>query len=106
VLRVAPANLGCDAQVPPYGSVTFKIEVTAPEQVVALADNGASLSTSWSAGFVGGSSDDLVVRDPAGSVVVRDGEVLIIPDRAWPRLAGYFVCPSSTALCVLLVDPQ
>jgi hypothetical protein len=106
VLRVAPANLGCDALVPPYGSVTFKIEVTAPEQVVALADNGASLSTSWSAGFVGGSSDDLVVRDPAGSVVVRDGEVLIIPDRAWPRLAGYFVCPSSTALYVLLVDPQ
>ena len=105
-LRVAPANLGCDAMAPPYGSVTFRIDATAPEQVVALADTGATLSTFWSAAFVGGSSGESLVRDPAGSVVVRDGEVLRIPDGSWPRLAGYFVCPSSNALYVLFVDPQ
>lgn len=105
-LRVAPADLGCDAIAAPYRSITFRIDATAPEQVVALTNTGASLSTFWSAGFVGGSSADPVVRDPSGSVVARDGEVLPIPEAARPRLAGYFICPSSNALYVLFVDPQ
>lgn len=105
-LRVAPPNLGCDAMAPEYRSVTFAIDAAAPEHVVARTDSGTTLSTFWSAGFEGGSSEDPVVRDPAGAVVARDGEVLRIPEGAWPRLAGYFVCPSSNALYVLLVDPS
>lgn len=105
-LRAAPDNLGCDAIAPTYRSVTFVIDVTAPDQVVARADTGETLTTFWSAGFVGGSSADPVVRDPAGSVVARDGDVLAMPEGAWPRLAGYFVCPSTNALYVLLQDPE
>ena len=105
VLRPAPPDLGCDAIAPPYRTVTFRIDASAAEQVAAITDTGAQLSTFWSAGFRGGSSVDPVVRDPAGAVVVVDGDKLTIPDRAWPRLAGYFVCPSNNALYVLLRDP-
>ncbi len=105
-LRAAPSNFGCEAVGVPYRSVTFRIDATADDQVIAVADTGGSLQTFWSAGFAGGSSDDRVVRDPAGSVVARDGQVLPIPARAWPRLAGYFVCPYVNAVYVLLVDPQ
>jgi hypothetical protein len=45
------------------------------------------------------------VRDPAGQVIAADGEALPIPEGAWPRLHGYFVCPSADALYVLLQDP-
>jgi hypothetical protein len=103
-LRTAPPDLGCDAIPPPYRQVTFRIDAAAEEQVSALTDTGARLVTYWSAGFRAGSADDPVVRDPSGSVVVADGEVLSIPHEEWPRLHGYFVCPSFAALYVLL-DP-
>jgi hypothetical protein len=105
-LRVAPADLGCDAMGVPYRSVTFMIDPKAREQVIARADDGRSLRTFWSAGFAGGSAEDPVIRDPAGAIVVRDGDVLDIPLDSWPRLAGYFVCPSTSALYVLLEDPR
>lgn len=105
-LRLAPSNLGCDLQAVSYRSVTFRIEAAAPEQVVAIADNGESLLTFWSAGFTGGSSADPVVRDPARSPVAKDGELLPIPVATWPRLAGHFVCPAATAIYILLVDPR
>ena len=34
------------------------------------------------------------------------GDVLDIPDVEWPRLAGYFVCPSTDALYILAEDPS
>jgi hypothetical protein len=33
-------------------------------------------------------------------VVARDGDVLAIPEGAWPSLGGYFVCPSPNALYI------
>lgn len=106
VLHAAPANLGCDSIAPPYRVVTFRIDASALEQVSAVTDTGARLTTFWAQGFRGGSSADPVVRDPSGSVIVADGDVLVIPGQDWPRLAGYFVCPSPDALYVLLADPS
>ena len=105
VLQLAPADLGCDAMGVPYRSVMIKIEPAAADSVTAVTDLGATLRTFWSLGFVGGPPDDPVVRDPAGQVVATDGERLEIPEGAWPRLHGYFVCPSTNALYVLLEDP-
>jgi hypothetical protein len=103
VLQPAPANLGCDTMAPPYSSVTFHIDPTAAEAVTATTNAGATLKTFWSPGFVGGAAD---VQDPNGQVVVKDGDVLEIPGDAFPRLKGYFVCPSPDALYVLLQDPS
>lgn len=105
VLREAPADLGCDAIRPPYDAVTFHIDPSAEEHVFATTDTGTAVLTFWSAGFVPGSSADPVVRDQGGQVVVRDGDVMFIPPAAWPRLHGYFVCPSSDAIYVLREDP-
>jgi len=106
VLRAAPPDLGCDAVGVPYEQVRFRIDATAEEQVLAVADTGAVLRTFWSLGFLAGSSAEPAVRDPAGQLVVADGDVLVIPDRAWPRLHGHFVCPSIDALYVFLRDPS
>ena len=103
VLQPAPANLGCDTMAVPYRSVTFKIDPAAADPVTATTDGGATLKTFWSVGFVGGAAD---VQDPNGQVVAKDGDVLEIPQDAFPRLKGYFVCPSSDALYVLLQDPS
>ena len=104
-LRQAPADLGCDAIGVPYRQVMFRIDPSAVEHVSAITNTGAALRTFWSAGFRGGSADEKVVRDPSGAIVAADGEVLGIPQGAWPRLHGYFVCPSRDALYVLIQDP-
>jgi hypothetical protein len=88
-----------------YREVTFRIDPAATDQVTALADMGTVLRTFWSAGFRGGSAAEKAVFDPAGAAVVTDGEVLAIPQGAFPRLHGYFVCPSPDALYVLIADP-
>ena len=105
-LNRAPANLGCDAMAVPYRRVTFRIDSAAEEQVTVITDGGDQLRTLWSDGFIGGSSEVPVVLDPGGRVVARDGDVLEIPDAAWPRLHGYFVCPSPDAIYVLERDPE
>jgi hypothetical protein len=105
-LEQAPANLGCDTIGVDYREVTFKIDPAATEQVTALANTGLVLHTFWAAGFRGGTADDKVVFDPTGAVVVTDGDRLAIPQGAFPRLQGYFVCPSPDALYVLAEDPQ
>lgn len=102
-LQPAPANLGCDTVAPQYSSVTFHIDATVSPDVTATTNGGATLKTFWSEGFVGGVSD---VQDPSGQVVVMDGDVLDMPQGAFPRLKGYFVCPSADALYVLLQDPS
>ena len=104
-LRVAPADLGCDAMPVEYRRVTFQIDPAAEEPVVAQSDTGKSLPTFWSAGFAG-SAEALAVTDPSGQVVAADGETLEIAEGALPRLHGYFVCPSTDALYVLLQDPS
>jgi hypothetical protein len=104
-LNVAPGNLGCDAMGVPYRTATIRFAPAGPQQVSAVTDTGAILKTFWSEGFVGGPHDDPSILDPEGRVVARDGEVVIIPVGAWPRLNGYFVCPSPDALFILLTDP-
>jgi hypothetical protein len=104
-LNQAPADLGCDTIGVDYREVTFRIDPAETEQVAALADTGTALRTFWSAGFQGGSATDKVVRDAAGAVVATDGETLAIPAGAFPRLHGYFVCPSPDALYILSEDP-
>ncbi len=89
----------------PYREVMFRIDPTAAEQVSAVTDTGAILRTFWSAGFRGGLAADKAVVGPAGEVVAGDGDVLAIPPAAWPRLHGYFVCPSPDALYILAADP-
>lgn len=105
VLRRAPDDLGCDAIGLDYRSVTFHIDPAAAEHVSAVTDQGKPLLTFWSDGFVPGTAEERVIRDPSGAVVVSDGEVLAIPAAAWPRLHGYFVCAGPDALYVLLADP-
>jgi hypothetical protein len=105
-LQLAPANLGCDTIGVDYREVTFKIDPAAAEQVTALANTGLVLHTFWAAGFRGGTADNKVVFDPTGAVVVTDGDKLAIPEGAFPRLHGYFVCPSPDALYILAADPQ
>ena len=98
-------DLGCDTIGVDYREVTFQIDPAEAEQVAALADTGQVLRTFWSAGFRGGSGAEKVVLDPAGAVVATDGEILAIPEGAFPRLHGYFVCPSTDALYILIADP-
>jgi hypothetical protein len=88
--------------------MTFKIDPNATEQVVAVANTGTQLLTYWSSGFRAGtdSAGKLAILDPAGKVVVSDGQVLDKPAAAYPRLAGYFVCLGPTAIYVLITDPS
>ncbi len=99
-LSRAPDDLGCDAIGVPYRSVTFVIDPAAGQDVTVQTDIGSSLATAWQAGFVGGPAADRTVLDASGAVVARDGDVLEIPDDAWPNLHGYFVCPSQSVLYV------
>jgi hypothetical protein len=105
-LHEAPANLGCDTIGVDYRSMTFHIDPAAAEQVSATTDTGVTLATYWSVGFVPGTDSERVIRDPAGKVVVTDGEVLQVPPAAYPRLAGYFVCLGTNKIYVLLNDPS
>jgi hypothetical protein len=105
-LQLAPANLGCDTIGVDYREVTFKIDPAAAEPVTAVTNTGRDLHTFWAAGFRGGTAEDKVVFDPTGAVVVTDGDMLAIPEGAFPRLQGYFVCPSPDALYILAADPQ
>ena len=104
-LRVVQGDSGCDTIGIDYTSATFQIDPTAADPVTALTDKGVSLRTFWSPGFVGGPPDDPVVRDPAGQVVAADGDVIPVPDGAYPRLKGYFVCLAPDALYIYLADP-
>lgn len=108
-LRSPPPGLTCDAMGVPYGSARIQIDGEAADPVTALTDANSSLKTYWSPGFALGLATDAVadwvVRDPNGQVVASQGERLDIPAGAWPRLHGYFVCPTADALYVLLEDP-
>ena len=102
-LMFAPAGIdGCDAIGVDYRTVTFVIDPAAEDDVTATTDTGARLTTRWAPGFVGGPAAERVVLDPSGQVVARDGEQLVNPPGAWPRLHGYRVCPAPDHLTILL----
>ena len=102
VLKRAMPDLACDSIGIDYTSVQFRIDPEAAEQVAAITDTGVELKTYWPEGFQADTAAERVVRDPAGQVVVTDGEVLGIPNSG---LQGYFVCLGQGALWVLLTDP-
>jgi len=111
VLHEAPADAYCD--VPgsdnPARNLTFHIDPLATEQVSAATDTGVVFVTYWSPGFQPGTHAERVIRDPAGQVVVSDGDVVPIPSAEQMRLHGYpvLLCPApgGNVLYVLLKDP-
>jgi len=90
----------------PFDELTIRIDPTAAEQVWAVAEDGTRFHLWWSEGFTGGSADDPVVRDSAGRVVARDGEILTIPGRGAgrPEIQGHQVCAGSGSLYVISAD--
>jgi hypothetical protein len=104
-----PGGPGCDAIgiEPTPHSLTFRIDPAAAEQVTARTDTGVTFTTYWSAGFQPGTAMERVIRDPAGAVVVTDGDVVQLPEAASLRLHGYLVigCNGSNKLYVYLTDP-
>ena len=103
--RVA-GDMGCDTIGIDYTSLTFHIDPAAEDQVTALTNKAVTLKTYWSNGFQPGSDSERVIRDASGQVVVRDGDPLLIPAAAYPRLAGHFVCLAPDAIYVLDADPS
>jgi len=111
VLHEAPADVYCD--VPgsdnPAHNLTFHIDPLTTEQVSAATDTGVVFVTYWSAGFQPGTDAEGVIRDPAGQVVVSDGDVVSFPAAEPIRLHGYLVllcpAPGGNGLYVLLKDP-
>jgi hypothetical protein len=101
VLHAGAATGGCDAIGLEYQSLTWRIDPAADEPVTAVTNTGETLLTAWAPGFTAGSADERVIRDPAGVVVVRDGDVLRVGD----RLNGYYVCLGLTNLSVFTQDP-
>jgi Putative zinc-finger len=102
VLRTGPATGGCDAIGIDYQSLTWRIDPAAEEPVTAVTNTGATLRTTWAPGFTAGTAAERVIRDPAGVIVVRDGDQLRVGD----RLAGYYVCLGPANLTVYTEDPQ
>ncbi len=103
-LILAPPGMACDAIGVDYRSVTFQVDPDAP--VIAQTETGQPLQTFWTPGFQRGGDDGTTVVDPAGAVVVADGDMLAIPVGEWPRVHGYLVCPTPDALYVLLTEPS
>lgn len=102
VLREGTATGGCDAIGLEYQSLTWRIDPAADEAVTAVTNKGDTLVTSWAPGFTAGTADERVIRDPAGVVVVSDGDTFRVGD----RLNGYFVCLGPQHLFVFTQDPQ
>jgi hypothetical protein len=95
----APPNAGC----PLAGAtdVTFRIDPHAPEAVLAVADDGRASLVMWPPGFVAGTHEERIVKDPAGWVVARDGQRLIAPQEGFPKLpGGWPVCFGGGAIWV------
>jgi hypothetical protein len=104
-LRQAPDNLGCDSIGIDYRRMTFRLDPDAAEPVSAITDTNVQLRTNWSAGFKQAPGGQRAIVDPAGQVVVTDGQTLDVPQAGYPRLAGYFVCLGPSEIYVLLQEP-
>ena len=106
VLERTPGNAGCDTIQVAYRSVTFFIDPTARPNVWAVTDKGDRLAVKWDASFVGGPVADPSVMDKAGAIVAQNGDVLQIPQGAWPNLHGHFACPGEASLWVFDAPPR
>lgn len=80
--------------------LTFRIDAAADEDVIAVTASGTRYHVWWAEGFRGGTASEAVVRDPAGQVVARDGEVL-----SGYTLHGHTVCATGNSIYVLLHGP-
>jgi hypothetical protein len=82
--------------------VTFRIEPGEAEPVMVVADDGMAMHVQWPPGFVAGTADDPVVRDPTGHIVARDGQRLVAPAKGAPKLpGGWPVCFGGGSIWVL-----
>jgi hypothetical protein len=68
--------------------VTFRIEPFEAEPIVLVTRRGDVLRVMWPPGFVAGTPDDPVVRDPTGRIVARDGQRVAKPAAGFPELPG------------------
>jgi hypothetical protein len=87
VLLYEPLGAGC--LMAAAEDLTFRIDSEALESVVAVNDRGIARHVLWPRGFIAGTTDNPVVMDPAGLVILRDGDRLL---RESPKLHGYDVC--------------
>jgi len=106
ILQHTPANAACDTLAVDYRSVTFFLDPTAETNVWAVTDRGARLAVLWDASFVGGPVLDPSVKDKTGAIVVRNRDVLQVPQGAFPNLHGHFACPSTSSLWVFDAPPE
>jgi hypothetical protein len=98
-LVYGPPNQGCPLVA--ASNVTFRIDPSADEPVMAVEDDGTVLHVQWPQGFVAGTKNDPVVRDRTGLVVARDGQRLIAPKQGFPKLpGGWGVCFGDDAIWV------
>jgi hypothetical protein len=97
-------NTGCDAIGVDYRKITIRIDPSAEIHVWAETDKGTQLAIRWADGFTAEGTPP-VIRGPKGEEVARDGTVLEIPGDAYPRLAGYFVCPGTNSILVYAETP-
>ena len=100
--------IGCDSIGVGYKSVTINIDAASDPAVWAGTDTAVpgKIAVKWTDGFTATDGPEIVIRGPKGEEVARDGTVIDVPDGAYPRLAGYFVCLAPEAIYVLETDPQ
>ena len=99
-------QVGCDTIGVDYKSATIKIDAASDPDVWAETDTGKKLAVNWTGGFTATDGDAPVINGPKGEEVARDGTVIVVPDGAYPRLVGYFVCLAPDALYIQETDPQ
>ena len=93
-------DTGCDTIGINYTSVAFHIDPTASPQIWAEADTGAMLTVKWDSTFQAGTGAEPTVVDGSGAVVVQDGDILDVPEGAYPELKGHFVCTGEHGLTI------
>jgi hypothetical protein len=100
--------IGCDSIGVNYKSATINIDPASDPAVWAGTDTAVpgKIAVKWTDGFTATDGQEIVIRGPKGEEVARDGTVINVPDGAYPRLAGYFVCLAPEAIFVLETDPQ
>lgn len=101
LIRLPPDPV-CETSAFNFGTLTFTILPGKP--VTATTDAGKVLSIAWDKEFVG-DSDENAIRDATGAIVVRDGEVVVLPETGSPRLHGHYLCIELEYIWVFGPDP-
>ena len=96
VIREANPDL-CPAAALPQAPAHFRIDPAADEHVVVISAGDQRYLVRWAPGFVPGTIEDPVVRDPSGAIVARDGERL-----EGARHHGHLVCGTGDSISILL----